>query len=174
MLGAPATSKHHARHDGEDYRFCAPRCRARFIAGPDKYLSPSEPDPAMAGATYICPMHPEVSQVGPGTCPICGMALEPDMPSLDDEENPELRDFSRRFWWTLPLTLGVFVLAMFGHYLPGLSPTVRSWIELVLSTPVVLWAGWPFLQRCVASIRTGNPNMFTLIGIGVTAAFGYS
>ena len=170
----PATSKHHARHEGEDYHFCAARCRERFIADPDKYLSPSEPDPAMAGATYICPMHPEVSQVGPGTCPICGMALEPDMPSLDDEENPELRDFSRRFWWTLPLTLGVFVLAMFGHYLPGLSPTVRSWIELVLSTPVVLWAGWPFLQRCVASIRTGNPNMFTLIGIGVTAAFGYS
>ncbi|MGQ4583599.1 heavy metal translocating P-type ATPase [Lysobacter sp. F60174L2] len=170
----PATSKHHARHEGEDYHFCAARCRERFIADPDKYLSPSEPDPAMAGATYICPMHPEVSQVGPGTCPICGMALEPDMPSLDDEENPELRDFSRRFWWTLPLTLGVFVLAMFGHYLPGLSPTVRSWIELVLSTPVVLWAGWSFLQRCVASIRTGNPNMFTLIGIGVTAAFGYS
>ncbi|MGQ4659333.1 heavy metal translocating P-type ATPase [Lysobacter sp. F6437] len=170
----PATSKHQARHAGEDYHFCAARCRERFIADPDKYLSPSEPDPAMAGATYICPMHPEVSQVGPGTCPICGMALEPDMPSLDDEENPELRDFSRRFWWTLPLTLGVFVLAMFGHYLPGLSPTARSWIEFVLSTPVVLWAGWPFLQRCVASIRTGNPNMFTLIGIGVTAAFGYS
>ena len=170
----PATSKHHAQHAGDEYHFCSARCRERFIADPQKYLSPSEPDPAMAGATYVCPMHPEVSQVGPGTCPICGMALEPDMPSLDDEENPELRDFSRRFWWTLPLSVAVLVLAMFGHYFPGLSPTARSWIELVLSTPVVLWAGWPFLQRCVASIRTGNPNMFTLIGIGVTAAFGYS
>ncbi|GAB2617459.1 heavy metal translocating P-type ATPase [Novilysobacter erysipheiresistens] len=170
----PATSQHHARHDGEDYHFCSARCRERFIADPDKYLSPSEPDPALAGATYTCPMHPEVRQVGPGTCPICGMALEPEMPSLDDEENPELRDFSRRFWWTLPLSLAVLLLAMFGHYLPGLSPTARSWIELVLSAPVVLWAGWPFLERCVASIRSGNPNMFTLIGIGVAAAFGYS
>ncbi|MGH8083849.1 MAG: heavy metal translocating P-type ATPase [Lysobacter sp.] len=170
----PATSKHRAQHEGEDYHFCSARCRERFIADPQKYLSPSEPDPALAGATYTCPMHPEVRQIGPGTCPICGMALEPEMPSLDDEENPELRDFSRRFWWTLPLSLAVLALAMFGHYLPGLSPTARTWIELVLSTPVVLWAGWPFLERCVASIRSGNPNMFTLIGIGVTAAFAYS
>jgi len=170
----PATSQHHAQHEGEDHYFCSARCRERFIADPKKYLSPSEPDPALAGAIYTCPMHPEVRQVGPGTCPICGMALEPEMPSLDDGENPELRDFSRRFWWTLPLSLVVLALAMFGHYLPGLSPTTRTWIELVLSTPVVLWAGWPFLERCVASIRSGNPNMFTLIGIGVTAAFGYS
>ena len=172
----PASSQHHARHDGEDYHFCSARCRERFVTDPDKYLSPSEveADPALAGATYICPMHPEVRQTGPGTCPICGMALEPDMPSLDDEENPELRDFSRRFWWTLPLSVAVLALAMFGHYVSGLSPTARTWIELVLSAPVVLWAGWPFLERCVASIRSGNPNMFTLIGIGVTAAFGYS
>ena len=172
----PATSQHHARHDGEDYYFCSARCRERFIASPDKYLSPadSEPDPALAGATYTCPMHPEVRQIGPGTCPICGMALEPEMPSLDDEENPELRDFSRRFWWTLPLTLIVLVLAMFGHYWPALSVTARTWIELALAVPVVLWAGWPFFERCVASIRNRSPNMFTLIGIGVAAAFGYS
>src|SRR3546814_8054867 len=119
-------------------------------------------------------MHPEVRQIGPGTCPICGMALEPEMPSLDDEENPELRDFSRRFWWTLPLTLIVLVLAMFGHYWPALSVTARTWIELALAVPVVLWAGWPFFERCVASIRNRSPNMFTLIGIGVAAAFGYS
>src|SRR3546814_6107109 len=96
------------------------------------------------------------------------------MPSLDDEENPELRDFSRRFWWTLPLTLIVLVLAMFGHYWPALSVTARTWIELALAVPVVLWAGWPFFERCVASIRNRSPNMFTLIGIGVAAAFGYS
>src|SRR3546814_14938276 len=94
------------------------------------------------------------------------------MPSLDDEENPELRDFSRRFWWTLPLTLIVLVLAMFGHYWPALSVTARTWIELVLSVPVVLWAGSPFFERCVASIRNRSPTLFTLIGIAVAAALG--
>ena len=124
---------------------------------------------------YICPMHPEVRQEHPGNCPICGMALEPEMPDLDDEENPELRDFSRRFWWTLPLTIVVVVLAMFGQYFQGwLSVDARTWAELVLTTPVVLWAGWPFLVRCVQSIRNRSPNMWTLIGIGVTAAFVYS
>jgi Cu+-exporting ATPase len=103
------------------------------------------------------------------------MALEPVMPSAQEGESPELRDFSRRFWWTLPLTAAVFVLAMFGHMLfPSLSPAVRSWTEFVLATPIVLWAGWPFFERCVASIRTGNPNMWTLIGIGVAAAYLYS
>ncbi|MEG3184331.1 heavy metal translocating P-type ATPase [Lysobacter erysipheiresistens] len=170
----PATSAHHTKHAGETYHFCSARCRERFVATPDKYLSPSEPEPAVPGAIYTCPMHPEIRQEGPGTCPICGMALEPEMPSLDEEENPELRDFSHRFWWTLPLTLIVLALAMFGHYWPALSATTRTWIELVLSGPVVLWAGRPFFDRCVASIRNGSPNMFTLIGIGVGAAFGYS
>ncbi len=123
---------------------------------------------------YICPMDPEIRQDHPGTCPICGMALEPEMPSLEEEDNPELRDFSRRFWWTLPLSVAVLLLAMFGHYVPALPVGTRTWLEFALSTPVVLWAGWPFLQRCVASIRTRNPNMWTLIGIGVTAAYGYS
>src|SRR3546814_2579216 len=96
-------------------------------------------------------MHPEIVQDGPGTCPICGMALEPEMPSLDDGENPELTDFRRRFWWTLPLSFVVMMLAMFGHHLPWLSIEARTWIELVLTVPVVLWAGWPFLERCVRS-----------------------
>ncbi|KQZ57891.1 copper-transporting ATPase [Lysobacter sp. Root559] len=119
-------------------------------------------------------MHPEVRQVGPGTCPICGMALEPEMPSLEEDENPELRDFGRRFAWTLPLSLATLVLAMFGHNWPSLSATARTWLEFALSAPVVLWAGWPFFERCLASIRNRSPNMWTLIGIGVAAAFGYS
>lgn len=170
----PATTPHHATHGGAEHHFCSARCREKFAADPEKYLSPQVPVAPPTGTIYICPMHPEIRQEGPGTCPICGMALEPDMPSLDDEENPELRDFSRRFWWTLPLTIVVLLLAMFGHYLPGLSVTARTWTELVLSLPVVLWAGWPFFERCVASIRNRSPNMFTLIGIGVAAAFGYS
>ncbi|KRD80498.1 copper-transporting ATPase [Lysobacter sp. Root983] len=119
-------------------------------------------------------MHPDVRQIGPGTCPICGMALEPDMPSLDEEDNPELRDFGRRFAWTLPLSVATLLLAMFGHRWSALSTDTRTWLELALSAPVVLWAGWPFLQRCLASIRNRSPNMWTLIGIGVAAAFGYS
>ncbi len=175
MTVAPETSAHHADHDGARYHFCSSGCRAKFVADPDKYLAPAtEVPPAPAGAIFICPMHPEIRQPGPGTCPICGMALEPEMPSLDEDENPELRDFSRRFWWTLPLTIVVVLLAMFGQFLPALSTQGRTWIELVLATPVVLWAGWPFLVRCVQSIRSRNPNMFTLIGIGVSAAFAYS
>jgi Cu+-exporting ATPase len=127
-----------------------------------------------AQTIYTCPMHPQIRQVGPGTCPICGMTLEPELPSLDDEENHELRDFSRRFWWTLPLTIVVVVLAMWGHRWVALSPQARAWLELALSVPVVAWAGWPFFVRCVQSIRNSSPNMWTLIGIGVAAAFGYS
>ncbi|WP_147652664.1 copper-transporting P-type ATPase [Vulcaniibacterium gelatinicum] len=119
-------------------------------------------------------MHPQIRQPGPGTCPICGMALEPELPSVEEEENPELRDFSRRFRWTLPFTLAALALAMLGPRLPALPVHVRTWLELVLSAPVVLWAGWPFFVRCVQSIRNRNPNMWTLIGIGVAAAFGYS
>ena len=176
MLVDPAKTPHHASHDGIDYHFCSARCRERFIADPRKYLSPETADAeeVAPGTFYICPMDPEIRQIGPGTCPICGMALEPEMPSLEDDDNPELRDFTRRFWWTLPLTVMVFVLAMFGHYFPTLPVHTRTWIELLLSIPVVLWAGWPFLTRCVQSMRTRNPNMWTLIGVGVTAAFVYS
>ena len=122
---------------------------------------------------YTCPMHSQIRQDHPGTCPICGMALEPLMPTADDA-NPELEDFSRRFWWTLPLSLVVLLLAMFGHRLTGLNASVRTWLELALSTPVVLWAGWPFFQRWAASLRSGNFNMWTLIGTGVGAAYLYS
>ena len=119
-------------------------------------------------------MHPEIVRDGPGTCPICGMALEPMMPSLDDEENPELVDFRRRFWWTLPLSVIVLALAMLGHRVAFLSTAARTWLELALSAPVVLWAGWPFFQRWAQSIANRSPNMWTLIGTGVGAAFGYS
>ncbi|MBQ4853630.1 heavy metal translocating P-type ATPase [Rhodanobacter denitrificans] len=173
----PNQTAYHAEYQGVTRHFCSARCRERFVADPAKYLS-GQPDDASAeapaGTMYICPMHPQVRQEDPGICPICGMALEPEMPGLDDEDQPELRDFSRRFWWTLPATLVVLVLAMFGHYLPRLPVNTRTWIELVLTMPVVLWAGWPFFVRCVQSVRNLSPNMWTLIGIGVGAAFGYS
>ncbi len=181
MTVDPAKTPHHATHDGVDYHFCSPRCREKFVADPGKYLAPPSGATAAAaaaevapGTTYTCPMHPQIRQEGPGTCPICGMALEPEMPSLDDEENPELRDFSRRFRWTLPLTAIVMVLAMAGDALGIADARTRTWLELLLATPVVLWAGWPFFERCVQSIRNRSPNMWTLIGIGVGAAYGYS
>ncbi|MEZ5465674.1 MAG: heavy metal translocating P-type ATPase, partial [Lysobacteraceae bacterium] len=182
MTVDPAKTAHHSQHEGHDWHFCSARCKERFDAEPGAFVQngqrrPPEPktaDPEAAQRIYTCPMHPEIRQLGPGDCPICGMALEPEMPDAGDEENPELRDFSRRFWWSLPLTAIVFVLAMFLHGSDWLAPQVRVWIEFVLSAPVILWAGWPFLVRCVRSIRSGNLNMWTLIGIGVCAAFVYS
>jgi len=161
------------------YYFCSAGCRAKFSADPDKYLNRAEAtgqavEDVPAGTEYSCPMHPEVRQVGPGTCPKCGMALEPLMPSLEEEENPELTDFRRRFQWTLPLTLVVFVIAMSGGAFDGLLGGARPWVELVLATPVVLWAGWPFFQRWARSIATAQPNMWTLIGTGTGAAWLYS
>lgn len=123
---------------------------------------------------YVCPMHPEIRREEPGTCPKCGMALEPELPRLEDEENPELVDFRRRFWGTLPLTVGVTLLAMFGHQLRWFGMATQTWIELALSTPVVLWAGFPFFQRWAQSIANKSPNMWTLIGTGTGAAFLYS
>lgn len=172
-----AESPHHAHHAGHDYHFCSAGCRTKFVADPARYLSPKATAPAIAappGTTYTCPMHPQIVQEGPGACPICGMALEPVMPSEDDGELPELTDFRRRFIGSLPLTLIVLGLAMLGHRLTGLSTELRTGLELVLATPVVLWAGWPFFERCIASLRHRSPNMWTLIGIGVAAAFGYS
>ena len=181
----PATARFSAVHDGATFHFCSQRCQQKFTANPGEYLSRAvlgtvhgegtmaASVPAIAGARiYTCPMHPQIRQDHPGTCPICGMALEPEIPTEDDS-NPELEDFSRRFWWTLPLSVIVLGLAMFGRALP-LDPTVRSWVELALSAPVVLWAGAPFFVRCAQSLRTGKLNMWTLIGIGVAAAFGYS
>ena len=131
-------------------------------------------DHARGQAVYTCPMHPEVRQDHPGNCPKCGMTLEPVLPALDEGENPELADFRRRFWWTLPLTGAVTLLAMVGHRLQWFEMAVQSWIELVLSVPIVLWAGWPFFVRGVASVRQRSPNMWTLIGLGTGAAFAYS
>jgi Cu+-exporting ATPase len=119
-------------------------------------------------------MHPQIRRPAPGNCPICGMALEPEMPTAEEERNPELEDFTRRFWWTLPLTIVGVVLAMGGHRFIPIEPSALSWIELVLATPVVLWAGWQFFVRCFDSIRNRSPNMWTLIGIGVAAAYIYS
>jgi P-type Cu+ transporter len=175
----PAATPHHAELEGMAYHFCSAGCREKFLAAPEKYRSQTsvavaEKSHAIEGAIYTCPMHPEIRQPKPGICPICGMALEPEMPSLHEDENPELRDFARRFWWTLPLTLIVLALAMLGHRIEELSTGTRTWLELALSAPVVLWAGWPFFERCVQSIRNRSPNMWTLIGVGVAAAFGYS
>lgn len=123
---------------------------------------------------YTCPMHPEIRQDHPGTCPKCGMTLEPELPDVNDEENPELRDFQRRFWWTLPLTVLVTLSAMFGHRLGWLAPATQNWLELALAAPVVLWAGLPFFVRGVQSVAHRSPNMWTLIGLGTGAAFLYS
>jgi Cu+-exporting ATPase len=130
--------------------------------------------PAPAATIYVCPMHPQIRRDRPGTCPICGMALEPELPSLEDEENPELVDFRRRFWWTLPLTVIVTLLAMFGHQLRWFEMATQTWIELMLSTPVVVWAGFPFFERWAQSLANKSPNMWTLIGTGTGAAFLYS
>ena len=137
--------------------------------------APSAPAAApAAGTIYTCPMHPQVRQDHPGSCPICGMTLEPLMPSLEDTGDPELRDFTRRFWWTLPLTAAVTALAMAGHALALLPGATQNWIELALSLPVVLWAGAPFFRRGWASVVHSSPNMWTLIGLGTGAAFIYS
>lgn len=135
---------------------------------------PGHADAAPAGTLYTCPMHPEVRQDHPGSCPKCGMTLEPVLPSLDDEESHELADFRRRFWWTLPLTVVVTLLAMVGHRLGWMAMATQSWLELALSVPIVLWAGWPFFVRGVQSVAHRSPNMWTLIGLGTAAAFAYS
>ena len=170
-----ATAKHRLSHDGQEYYFCNPRCLDKFRSNPGQYLKPQPaPAPVQPGAIYTCPMHPEIRQDHPGVCPKCGMALEPEMPTLDDEENPELQDFRRRFWWTLPLTVIVTILAMFGHRFHWFEANAQSWIELALSLPIVLWAGWPFFARGAQSIVNRSPNMWTLIATGTGAAFLYS
>lgn len=177
VCGMNTDDKISLEHIGQNFYFCSEHCKTKFKASPEKYLSPASITaeiPAVAGTTYTCPMHPEIVQDHPGTCPKCGMALEPMMPTADDEANPELVDFSRRFWWTLPLSAAALLLAMFGHRLGWFSTTTQTWLEFSLATPVVLWAGWPFFERCLQSLRTRNLNMFTLIGIGVFAAYAYS
>jgi len=172
-----AQSGHMLTHEGRTFYFCGSKCQGKFAANPLQYLAPKPPaeaSSAVAGAIYTCPMHPEIRQDHPGNCPKCGMTLEPLLPDLDDDDNPELRDFQRRFWWTLPLTVVVTVLAMFGHRLQWFESTTQTWIELVLSIPIVLWAGWPFFSRGWQSVVNRSPNMWTLIGLGTGAAFLYS
>jgi Cu+-exporting ATPase len=173
----PLTAKNRLIYQGHEYFFCGARCRDRFDADPDKYLTPQEPaPPAPAGTIYICPMDPEIRQDGPGTCPICGMALEPEQVSLDDAADPELIDMTRRFWIALALTLPVFVLEMGAHLGIGhlVARSAANWIAFALATPVVLWAGAPFFARGWRSLVTRNLNMFTLIALGTGVAWLYS
>ncbi|QUS41561.1 cadmium-translocating P-type ATPase [Tardiphaga alba] len=177
MTVDPATAKQRFSYNGQEYFFCGARCRKRFSADPESFLKPREPAPPMPpGTIYICPMDPEVRQEGPGTCPICGMALEPETVSLDDGPDPELIEMTRRFWIALALTLPVFVLEMGSHLgLMQLVPQATSnWISFVLATPVVLWAGAPFFVRGWRSVVSGNLNMFTLIAMGTGVAWIYS
>jgi Cu+-exporting ATPase len=175
----PHTAKHRAEHEGRPYYFCSAGCRTKFEADPGKYLNKADappPAPVPEGTVYTCPMHPEIRQVGPGSCPICGMALEPDLVTLDSGPNPELADMTRRFWIALALTLPVFVLEMGGHVfgLHLLDMRTSAYVQLALATPVVVWAGWPFFERGWQSLQTRNLNMFTLIALGTGVAFLYS
>lgn len=179
MTVDPATSKHRFEHHGETFHFCSAGCRTKFAADPAKYLAKTKaPEPEMpTGTIYTCPMHPEIRQVGPGTCPICGMALEPEVASLETGPNPELADMTRRFWIGGALALPAVVLEMGGH-LAGphnwIDPTLSNWIQLVFATPVVVWAGWPFFVRGWQSLLSRNLNMFTLIAMGTGVAYVYS
>ncbi len=183
-MDVTAQSLHHMDYQGRAVYFCGAACLAKFSLTPQKYVDAINPVahvaaqtaiPASASAlSYTCPMHPEIRQDHAGSCPLCGMALEPVQPGLDEDENSELTDFRHRFWGALPLTVAVVLLAMVGHRLAWFSMTTQSWVELALSAPVVLWAGWPFFVRGVQSIVHRSPNMWTLIGLGTSAAFIYS
>ena len=187
MTVDPATAKFRHEHDGTTYVFCAESCLRKFQADPERYLSgEGDPEPAPDPSDtreYGCPMCPEVRQIGPGSCPSCGMALEPLTTSADDDErNPELEDLKRRFWVGVIFTVPIFFVAMGPHLIPWLHGVYHAimpmwaWncVELVLATPVVLWCGLPFFQRGWMSIRTMNLNMFTLISIGTGVAYVYS
>ena len=176
----PATTAHRADHNGQDYVFCSAGCRTRFVADPDRYLSPeaeAKAEPVVPGAIYTCPMHPEIRQEGPGSCPICGMALEPETVTAEAPPNHELVDFTRRCWIGVVLALPVFALEMGGHLtdlhmlIPG---QMSNWIQFALATPVVLWCGLPFFERGWTSLRTRRLNMFTLVSMGVGVAWLYS
>ena len=188
----PATAKHKAEHAGAIYYFCSGGCREKFVADPMRFLTQPAHAPAAhahghahyasaapspPGAIYTCPMHPEIRQDHPGSCPICGMALEPETPTEATGPSEELADMTRRFWIALALSIPVFALAMGGHLVDlhrFLPEALSNWIELALATPVALWAGWPFFERAFASLKTRNLNMFTLIAMGVGVAWAYS
>jgi Cu+-exporting ATPase len=184
MTVDPAQAAGSTTYEGTTYFFCNPGCLERFRADPAAYVTAAEPSttvppPAPAGAVWTCPMHPEIVRSGPGSCPICGMALEPRVPTLEEGENPELRDMTRRFRVGLGLTVPILAL-MVDEILPWrpLHTTLPAWLvawsQLVLATPVVWWAGWPFFERGWASVVHRSPNMFTLIALGTGMAYGYS
>ena len=177
MTVDPATTPHRHVHRGASFFFCSGGCRTKFAADPAKYLDLLTREPAApmsAGTIFTCPMHPEVEQEGPGSCPICGMALEPEMPGANDGPNIELIDMTRRLWVGSLLMLPVLALEMGGHLFGWLPPMLSNWAQLVLATPVVLWAGWPFFVRGARSIASRNLNMFTLIALGTGVAWTYS
>jgi cation transport ATPase/YHS domain-containing protein len=173
-------AKNSAVHGGDIYYFCSARCLGKFTAEPLRYLklakvTSAAPEPA--GTSYTCPMHPQIRQAGPGSCPICGMALEPELVSADSGPNPELADMKRRFWVGLVLAVPVIALEMGGHLTNLhmlLSQKISNWLQFGLATPTVLWAGWRFFERAWQSLKTRNLNMFTLIAMGVGIAWIYS
>jgi Cu+-exporting ATPase len=177
----PVVATHTAEHADKTYYFCSAACCGRFMADPTRYIAPASvtsPDPAApTGRSYTCPMHPEVHQIGPGVCPICGMALEPEEVTTDEAPSGELADMQRRFWIGLALATPVMILEMGGHLVGRALPIpaqVSNWVQLALATPVVLWAGWPFFARAWASLVSRNLNMFTLVALGTGVAWTYS
>jgi len=181
MTVDPHTAAHRYSHQGRTYYFCSAGCRAKFAADPAKYLgakaSAPPPAPVPEGTIYTCPMHPEIRQVGPGSCPICGMALEPVLAAAEAGPGPELADMTRRFWMGLSLSIPVVMLEMSGHLIDMhslLGQTISNWIQFVIATPVGLGAGWPFFVRGWQSVVTRNLNMFTLIAMGTGVAWAYS
>ena len=201
MTVDPARTPHRQQHDGETYSFCSAGCAGKFAADPARYLgsqaathghdhaashacchschgahhTPEPAKPVRQGAIYTCPMHPQIRQPGPGNCPICGMALEPEVATGEAAPNPELVDMTRRFWIGLAVTVPVVALEMGAHFVESLmSRSLSNGIQLVLATPVVLWAGWPFFVRAWQSLVTRNLNMFTLIAMGTGVAYVYS
>ena len=178
----PTASEHNVKHNGGTNHFCSAHCQAKFEANPAQYANAQReaatPNAASAEQEYTCPMHPEIRQMGPGACPICGMALEPVMVSADSGPSAELVDMTRRFWIALVLAIPVVILEMGGHLFPAMhdliSPKASTWTQLVLATPVVLWAGWPFFERAWVSVRTMKLNMFTLIAMGTGVAWLFS
>jgi len=180
MAVEPATAKHHGEHAGQTYYFCSSRCREKFEGEPERYVTPAFPEPSRPSAggkvLWTCPMHPQIVRNEPGSCPICGMALEPMTPAGGEGANPELRDMMRRFWICVALSVPLVALAMMQDLIgPGLiTPRVAVWAQFVLATPAVLWGGWPFFERGWRSIVSRHLNMFTLIALGTGVAYVYS
>ncbi|MBX9910656.1 MAG: HAD-IC family P-type ATPase, partial [Beijerinckiaceae bacterium] len=181
MMVDPQSASYRMQHGGHPFYFCSARCRNQFERDPRRYLSSATEMKTDAlvieGATYTCPMHPQIRQIGPGSCPICGMSLEPILVTAEEGQNPELVDMTRRFWIGTALTVPIVILSMGGD-LTGLTSFIgqqtSNWLQLAFATPVVLWAGWPFFVRGWQSVVVRSLNMFTLIALGVGAAWAYS